>query len=308
MERCGSIENCQAQAPFGGPERVGLHKGVDADRGRSEQSNRNQTEGQMDHRSVRILGAFVVAVAVALVVIPVAAQSGKADAKARAEAWTPPRGADGHVDLSGVWSHNAATPFERPKELEGRELLTDQEVENLKRNAAELFNGDTDAAFGDSVFLAALRKNDKFKSTDTTGNYNHFWLVDREFDNRTSLFFFASSPYARGHRRADVFVLKRLANAAERTFLPGSDRGVEGRVRSDHNDHRLSIELQKFFERPQTAYARHRHVEQHYVVRTTRIGVQAFFAGLGQVDAIALRRKQRLEHVAHDLFVVDDQY
>src|SRR5437762_6011709 len=187
MERCGSIENCQAQAPFGGPERVGLHKRVDADRGRSEQSNRNQTEGQMDHRSVRILGAFVVAVAVALVVIPVAAQSGKADAKARAEAWTPPRGADGHVDLSGVWSHNAATPFERPKELEGRELLTDQEVENLKRNAAELFNGDTDAAFGDSVFLAALRKNDKFKSTDTTGNYNHFWLVDREFDNRTSL-------------------------------------------------------------------------------------------------------------------------
>ena len=105
-----------------------------------------------------------------------------------------------------------------------------------------------------------------------------------------------------------MFVLKRLANAAERAFLPGSDRGVEGRVRGDHHDHRFSIELQKFFQRPQTAYARHRHVEQHYVVRTTRIGVQAFFAGLGQVDAIALRRKQRLEHVAHDLFVVDDQY
>ncbi len=147
----------------------------------------DQTEGQMSNRSVRILGALVVAVAVVLLVIPVAAQSGKADAKTAARAWTPPRGADGHADLSGVWSHNAATPFERPKELEGREFLTEQEVENLKRNAAELFNGDTDAAFGDSVFLAALRKNDKFKSTDTTGNYNHFWLVDREFDNRTSL-------------------------------------------------------------------------------------------------------------------------
>ena len=141
----------------------------------------------MNHRSVRILGGFVVAVAVVLLVITVAAQSGKADTKTAARAWTPPRGADGHADLSGVWSHNAATPFERPKELEGREFLTAQEVENLKSNAAELFNGDTDAAFGDSVFLAALRKNDKFKSTDTTGNYNHFWLVDREFDNRTSL-------------------------------------------------------------------------------------------------------------------------
>jgi hypothetical protein len=55
------------------------------------------------------------------------------------------------------------------------------------QNAAQLFNGETDAAFGDSVFLAALKESKGFKSTDTqTGNYNHFWLVDREFDNRTS--------------------------------------------------------------------------------------------------------------------------
>src|SRR5262249_29754644 len=136
-------------------------------------------EGHMNHRRA-ILGALTVAAAV-LLVIPLAAQTGNAGAKTAAKAWTPPRAADGHADLSGVWSHNAATPFERPKELEGREFLTAQEVENLKRNAAELFNGDTDAAFGDSVFLAALRKNDNFKSTDTTGNYNHFCLVDREF-------------------------------------------------------------------------------------------------------------------------------
>ena len=47
--------------------------------------------------------------------------------------------------------------------------------------------GETDAAFGDSVYLAALKEAEDFQSTDTTGNYNHFWIVDREFDNRTSV-------------------------------------------------------------------------------------------------------------------------
>jgi len=136
---------------------------------------------------MKIGGALFVAIAVASLAVPLGAQSAQPAAKPAAKPWTPPRGPDGHPDLSGVWSHNAATPFERPKELAGREFLTEQEVANLKRNAAELFNGDTDAAFGDSVFLAALAKTNGFTSTDTTGNYNHFWLVDREFDNRTSL-------------------------------------------------------------------------------------------------------------------------
>jgi hypothetical protein len=140
------------------------------------------------HRRLRLFAALLVASVLAWLVAPLDAQSARpAAANAPAKAWTAPRAADGHPDISGVWSHNAATPFERPKELEGREFLTEQEVANLKRNAAELFNGNTDAAFGDSVFLAALRKTDNFKSTDTTGNYNHFWLVDRDFDNRTSL-------------------------------------------------------------------------------------------------------------------------
>jgi hypothetical protein len=142
----------------------------------------------MNHRYVRCFGALVLAVGVvSLAVIPVVGQTANSGTAAPERAWTPPRAPDGHADLSGVWSHNAATPFERPKELEGRQLLTDQEVLNLKKAAAELFNGDTDAAFGDSVFLAAFRRAKNFTSTDTTGNYNHFWLVDREFDNRTSL-------------------------------------------------------------------------------------------------------------------------
>jgi hypothetical protein len=100
--------------------------------------------------------------------------------------WTPPLGPDGHPDLQGVWLNNSATPLERPKALEGRETLTDDEVAELRRRADRIFkNTNADFAAGDAVFLAALADVDRFKSTTATGTTNE--MIEREFDNRTSL-------------------------------------------------------------------------------------------------------------------------
>jgi len=141
----------------------------------------------MSHRPRASLGVLTLVAAASLMTVALAqAQSlGTAPATA-ADSWTA-QTPWGHPDLQGVWASDSATPLQRPKQLADRQFLTDQEVAVLKQRAAELFNGDTDAAFGDSVFEAVLTDAKTFTSTDTTGNYNHFWLIDRWFDNRTSL-------------------------------------------------------------------------------------------------------------------------
>jgi hypothetical protein len=136
---------------------------------------------------------LAVLVTVTSVVAGTASSAGQAPAASAAprrtpatEAWTPPLGPDGHPDLQGVWLNRSATPLERPKALEGRASLTDEEVEQLRRRADRLFkNTNADFAGGDAVFLAALADIDRFKSTTSTGST--FEMIEREFDNRTSL-------------------------------------------------------------------------------------------------------------------------
>jgi hypothetical protein len=105
---------------------------------------------------------------------------------AAAKPWTPPMTTYGTPDLEGVWINNSATPLERPRELDGRLLLTDAEVAVLQRRADRLFkNGNSDFAAGDAVFLAAFANLEKYRNPDATGD--SLLSGDRVFDNRTSL-------------------------------------------------------------------------------------------------------------------------
>src|SRR5438093_948699 len=104
--------------------------------------------------------------AVALAVWPMSAAI---HGQVAANKWTMPRTPDGHPDLEGTWLIRTATPLERPKALEGKALLTDEEVAKLQARANQIFrNGNSDFAAGDAVFLAALAGPDRFTSVTST--------------------------------------------------------------------------------------------------------------------------------------------
>ena len=151
------------------------------------------------------------------------------------QTWTAPRTADGHPDLQGVWANNIATPLERPRELEGRASLTDQEVAALRKKAHELFgDGNSDAAFGDTVYRSVWANVNGtasgFKSVDGgTGDYSSVWTVEREWENRTSLI--TDPPDGRLPAVTPAAQQRRAAVAASRSRLPAGpeDRAFQER-------------------------------------------------------------------------------
>jgi hypothetical protein len=157
-----------------------------------------------------------------------------------------PRTADGHPDLQGFWVNNIATPLERPKELATRPTLTDGEVAAMKKKAHDLFSGNGDAAFGDTVFITVWDNlhgtKSGFKSTDgETGDYSSVWTVERDWENRTSLItdppdgrMPAMTPEGQKRREAATAAMHRPAEGpedrslAERCLTYGSPQLTAG--------------------------------------------------------------------------------
>jgi hypothetical protein len=136
------------------------------------------------------LGFLVSTALVTLSLATTAAQSPAHTTESGASAhWKPERMPDGHPDFHGVWANNTVTPLERPEQWKGKTRLTDEEVAELQAFAQQITENDGDAQFGDGFILAILNRIAKPISYDpSTGNYNQFWVVERDWhDRRTSL-------------------------------------------------------------------------------------------------------------------------
>jgi hypothetical protein len=77
------------------------------------------------------------------------------------KSWTAPRTVDGQPDLQGAWTNGSLTPFERPKELAGKEFFTVEEAAEFAKRTLDQSNRDRRGATAEE---------------DVAGSYNEAWF------------------------------------------------------------------------------------------------------------------------------------
>jgi hypothetical protein len=120
------------------------------------------------------LGALAAMVAVvSLATVPAAGQTAAPGAKATggqgpdqrktadAKTWTSPRTPFGQPDLQGLWTNATVTPFERPSELAGKQVLTEEEAAEFEKRTNQARDADRRDAPGTDADVALA--------------YNQFW-------------------------------------------------------------------------------------------------------------------------------------
>src|SRR5882762_855670 len=91
----------------------------------------------MKHRFIAATAAWIF-ILPAVAPAPAAGQSRPA-APAK---WISSRTPDGRPDLQGIWTNATITPFERPRELAGKEYFTEQEAAEYEKKVVAASNRD----------------------------------------------------------------------------------------------------------------------------------------------------------------------
>src|SRR2546422_4467833 len=116
----------------------------------------------MSHRSLPSIAALAIALSVVTTAADQApTKTARAKTRASAAAWTAPHTPDGHPDLQGIWTNATITPFERPRELAGKEYFTEQEAAEYEKKVVAA--NDRDRRGTDAI-------------ADVGGAYNEFWF------------------------------------------------------------------------------------------------------------------------------------
>ena len=120
--------------------------------------------------------ASVVGLATVIMVAPLApiAAAGQTQ-PAEPNRSTPPRTSDGQPDLQGVWNYSTVTPLERPRELAGKEFLTEEEAAAFE--AERVLSRNADLNRDELIGLVTDRRvvNGTPETRDLALAYNDFW-------------------------------------------------------------------------------------------------------------------------------------
>ena len=136
----------------------------------------------MSHQPFAALSRLATAIGVVFVsvtAVPAAGQPAEPRDPLLRTAW-------GHPDLQGVWNNATTTPLERPSELAGKELLTDEEV--AQRDVQFARSRSLDRRDDEAPGLGT-EPGGRRTEADVSRAYNEFW-VERGAtiaNNRTSI-------------------------------------------------------------------------------------------------------------------------
>jgi hypothetical protein len=152
---------------------------------------------------------------------------------ATSSSWKAPRTPWGDPDLEGMWTNATATPLERPKELEGKRVLTDEELVERDRKVAQENSTDNTPRAGDP------------------GSHNEFWRERGKLGKRTSLLVDPPDGKLPALTQEEQKAQRQLAEARKTSPADGPEsrnlfercitRGLPGAMMGDFYNHNYHI-------------------------------------------------------------------